>query len=99
MIVIAGKATIKPDHWEEAIQKALEMSALSEAEPGCQSYRFYVEPTDRNTFLVFEQWDNAEALMQHFQSAHFQAFGAYLASILTTPMDIKRYEVSAVSPL
>ncbi|GCE30941.1 hypothetical protein KDA_64250 [Dictyobacter alpinus] len=99
MIVIAGKATIKPEYWDEAMQQAQQMSAQSASEPGCHSYRFYVEPTDRNTFFIFEQWDNAEALLQHFHSAHFQAFGAYLQSILTSNMDIKRYEVSSVSDL
>ncbi|GER90624.1 hypothetical protein KDW_47860 [Dictyobacter vulcani] len=99
MIVIAGKATIKPEKWDEAVQKAQQMSITSEAETGCRSYRFYVEPTDRNTFFIFEQWDNAEALMQHFQSPHFQEFGVYLESILTNAMDIKRYEVSAVATL
>ena len=99
MIVITGKATIKPEHWGEAMQKALQMSAASEAEAGCHSYRFYVDPIDRNTFFVFEQWDSTEALMQHFQSPHFRAFGAYLQSILTSAMEIKRYEVTTVSAL
>src|SRR3954471_3243175 len=90
MIVIAGKVTIKPEHRDEALRQAQQMSAMSEAEAGCLSYRFYGELTDSNTFFVFEQWENAEALQQHFQSPHFQTFGTYLAFMLAKPMTIQR---------
>ncbi len=99
MIVIAGTATINTNHWDEAVQKSQQMSTTSEAEPGCISYRFYVSPTDRNTFFIFEQWETPEALAKHFQTAHFQEFGVYLSSVLTGGMNIQRYEVSSVGPL
>lgn len=99
MIVIAGKATIKPERRDEAIEKTYQMSALTEAEDGCSCYRFYMEPSDGNTFFLFEHWDSPEALTRHFQSEHFQEFNAFLGSILAAPPDIKRYEVSAVAPL
>ena len=75
------------------------MSAATEAETGCISYRIYVHPTEHNTFFIFEEWESAEALAQHFQAPHFQAFGTYLASVLNGGMNIQRYEVSAVGPL
>jgi quinol monooxygenase YgiN len=99
MIVIAGKATIKSERWDEAVEKTQQMSALSEAEDGCSCYRVYMEPGDRNAFFLFEQWESVEALTRHFQSEHFQEFNVFLGSILAGPPDIKRYEVSAVSPL
>lgn len=99
MIVIAGKSTIKPERWDEAVEKSQHMSAHSEAEDGCSCYRVYMDPGDRNTFFLFEQWDSAEALAQHFQTKHFQEFNVFLQSILTGLPDIKRYEVSAVAPL
>ncbi len=99
MLVIAGTATIHQEHWDEAVQQAQQMSAASEAETGCISYRIYVHPTERNMFFIFEEWENAEALAKHFQAPHFQAFGAYLTSVLNGGMNIKRYEVSSVGPL
>ncbi len=99
MIVIAGTATIHPERWDEAVQKAQQMSAATEAETGCISYRIYVHPTERDTFFIFEEWENAEVLAKHFQAPHFQAFGAYLASALKGSMNIKRYDVSSVGPL
>ncbi len=99
MIVVAGTATIHPEHWDEAVQRAQQMSATSEAEAGCISYRIYVNPTERDTFFIFEQWETAEALTKHFQTSHFQEFGAYLATVLNGNMNIQRYEVSSVGPL
>jgi quinol monooxygenase YgiN len=99
MIVIAGKATVRPEHWDKALQQTQQMTAASEAEPGCRSYRFYVEPTNRNTFFIFEQWDSAEALTSHFQSTHYQEFGTFLASVLAAAPEILRYEVLTVAPL
>ena len=99
MIVIAGTATIKPDHWDEAVQQAQKIVTATEAEAGCISYRIYVHPTERNTFFIFEEWATPEALAQHFQTPHLHAFNAYLASVLTSNTNIKRYDVSAVSAL
>ena len=99
MIVVAGTATIHPEHWDEAVQQGQQMSTATEAEIGCISYRIYVHPTERNTFFIFEEWETAEALAKHFQAPHFQAFGTYLASVLNGGMNIQRYEVLAVGPL
>ncbi len=99
MIVVAGTATIHSEHWDEAVQQGQQMSAATEAEAGCISYRIYVHPIERNTFFIFEEWKTVEALTQHFQATHFQAFGAYLASVLNGGMNVQRYEVSAVGPL
>lgn len=99
MIVIAGTATIKADHWNEAVLQAQQMSTATEAETGCISYRIYVHPTERNTFFIFEEWETAEALALHFQTPHLHAFSAYLASVLTSNTNIKRYDVSAASAL
>ncbi len=99
MIVVAGTATINPDKWDEAVQQAQQMSATTEAENGCISYRIYVNPTKRNTFFIFEEWETEEALRRHFQTPHLQAFNVYLSSVLTGGLNIKRYTVSEVSPL
>jgi quinol monooxygenase YgiN len=99
MIVVAGTATIKPEIWDEAVQQAQRMSAATEAENGCISYRIYINPIERNTFFIFEEWETEEALIRHFQTPHLQAFSAYLGSALTDGMNIKRYIVSEVAPL
>lgn len=99
MIIVAGTATIKADQWDEAVQQAQQMVALTEAEIGCISYRIYVHPVERTTFFIFEEWDSQEALTRHFQTEHLQAFSTYLTTILAGPMNIKRYEINSVEQL
>jgi quinol monooxygenase YgiN len=99
MIVIAGTATIRPAYWDEAVQKAQQMIEATEAEPGCRSYRIYVDPIERNTAFLFEEWEHIQALTAHLQTPHFQEFNTYLAHVLTEPPHIFRYEVSAKDPL
>ena len=99
MIIIAGTTTIRPACWDEAVQKAQQMIETTEAEPGCHSYRIYVDPTERNTVLLFEEWEDIQALTAHFQTPHFREFNTYLAHVLTEPPQIFRYEVSTKAPL
>jgi quinol monooxygenase YgiN len=75
------------------------MSAVSEAEEGCISYQFYSSLEDDNLFLLFEQWETADALAKHLAQPHTRQFGAQFPGFLAGALDIKRYEVSAVSDL
>ena len=99
MVIIAGTAKLRPAFWDEAVQKAQQMIETTEAEPGCRCYRIYVDPTERNTVFLFEEWEDIQALKAHFQTPHFREFNTYLAQVLTEPPDIFRYEVSTKAPL
>jgi quinol monooxygenase YgiN len=99
MIIVAGTVPVKPEMRAEAVQLGAWMTAKTEAEPGCKQYRFYSDITDENTFLIFEQWENAEVLLAHFQTSHVATFAAQLPRIVAGPMAVKRYDVSAVSDI
>ena len=91
MIIISGVVQIKPDMRETAVAVALKMSAASEAEPGCITYRFYSDFQDANTFLLYEEWESEAALAAHFQTPHMAEFQTQLPSILASEPAIKRY--------
>jgi len=99
MIVIAGTVPIHPERHAEAVQVALRMAAATEAEAGCISYRLYSDVGDPNTWLIFEQWENEEALLRHFQTPHMAEFRRQLPKYVTGPATIKRYTVEAVTDL
>ena len=65
MIVIAGKIKAKVQDWDEAQRQIDTIVAAVEAEAGCNAYRIYVDPADRNTFFLFEEWESADALASH----------------------------------
>ena len=99
MIVISGTARIRPDKIDEARQAAIAMAATSSAEPGCRTYELSTLLTDPLTFRLFEEWEDAGALAQHFQTDHFRAFSTALPAFLAEVPKFQRYDVSAVGPL
>jgi len=96
MLVIAGTVKVKADTSAEAVQAAIKMSKASQAEAGCESYRFYADLEDPNTFLIFERWESEAALVAHFQTPHMAEFNAAILRFLAAPPSIDRYEVSSV---
>ena len=67
MILVSGTAKIRPERRHEVIQLAVWMQTQTQSEPGCMQYRFYADLEHPDTILVFEQWENDEALRLHFQ--------------------------------
>jgi quinol monooxygenase YgiN len=96
MIIIAGKIKIKPEMRAEAVAALLKMSTASEQEEGCRTYRFYADLEDPNTFLLYEEWDDAEALKPHGQSAHMAEFRQVMPTLTAAPSEIKRYEATVL---
>jgi quinol monooxygenase YgiN len=99
MIVVVGKAQVKPEAHEAVVAACLEMSALSEAEMGCISYQFYESLAEAHAFLLFEEWETAEALQNHFKQPHTMKFGSKLANYLASEMSVKRYDILSVNDL
>ena len=99
MIVISGTARIRPEVKAEARAAALEMAALSAAEPGCTVYELSELLDDPFTFRLFEQWESADALAAHFATPHFAAFSRALPGFLAAPPQFTRYEVAKAGPL
>jgi quinol monooxygenase YgiN len=98
MIIIAGTAQVRPEKREAAVAAALKMAQATQAENGCLAYNFYADLEAATTFFVFEVWENEAALTQHFETPHMAEFRQQLPDLLAGEMDIKRYDVEAVSP-
>lgn len=99
MIVVSGRFPIRPDQRDRAVEGALKMSEASEAEPGCQTYRFSTDLADPNVFHLFECWETDEAIDTHASSAHMAEFMKLAADVLAGAPQVTRYEVSASAPL
>ncbi len=99
MIVIKATAKVKPEERDHAIAAALVMAEATEAEEGNISYTFSSDLEDPNVFHLFEEWDNEEALMDHFITSHMAEFIGALGTVLVGDMPTTRYEVSSFGPL
>jgi quinol monooxygenase YgiN len=99
MILIAGRATLRPDQRDAALSAADAMRTHTIAEPGCDDYRFWVGSDDPNTFLLFEQWDAQESLDRHLTTPELGAFLDAIAPALAGPLEVTRFEVARSGPL
>ena len=99
MIVIAGQVAVRPERRDEAVRAALAMAEATRRENGCISYRFSSDLADPNTILIFEEWENEEALGRHFETPHMGVFRAALPQLLAGSPTVKRYVVQSVSQM
>ncbi len=96
MIIVHGTIPLKPDCREEALRLARGMAEATRAELGCISYEFYVGLSDPNTLMLFQEWENMEALMAHFQTEHMEDFLQALPELVNGEIVTKRYAVQSV---
>jgi quinol monooxygenase YgiN len=99
MIVVTAVARVRPEAREEAVTAARAMQKASLEEPGCQEYGFWFALDDPNKLLVFERWDDQEALDFHFGTPHLAQFAAAIPSFVEGTPEINRLEVSSSGPL
>ena len=99
MIVVTAIARVRPDAREEATAAAQAMQRASREEPGCQEYGFWFAMDDPDKLLVFERWDDQDALDFHFTTPHLAEFAAGIPSWVDGTPEISRLEVSSAGPL
>jgi len=99
MIMITGKARLKPEQRDAALAAADTMSTASMAEAGCIDYRFWVSATDANSMLLVEQWEDQAALDAHFLEPHLATFGAALGPALDGGIELTKFEIASYGPL
>jgi quinol monooxygenase YgiN len=63
------------------------------------TYDFHASLVDPNLFLIFEEWETAEALAAHSQTPHMAVFRQKLRNVVAGKGWIKRYEVASVGDL
>jgi quinol monooxygenase YgiN len=73
-IVLKATWTARPGS-EEVVRDALiKLSPTSRAEPGCQYYQAYCEPSQPRVFHIFEIYDDQDAVSAHAGSKHFAEY-------------------------
>ena len=73
MAVVLVARWLAKDGEDERVLAILEQLApVSRAEPGCRHYQPCRDREDPRRFLIFETYDDADALRAHSESEHFQ---------------------------
>jgi quinol monooxygenase YgiN len=93
MIVLAISLAIKPERREDAVNIALRMTADTLKEKGCMAYTFMSPVDDPNTFFVYEEWADQDALDGHNTSDHMKVFQAAIGDCIAGEVSVKKYVV------
>lgn len=70
---------------EEALKKELKKAiAPSRAEAGCLEYVLLESEAQDGVFIFSEKWKDEEAVQQHIQSEHYQAYRENTENLVTS---------------
>lgn len=99
MLIIAGSITTEDDGRDAFLAAVSPMVAATHTEPGCREYVFSPDPDNANRIMLFELWDDQDALDVHFASDHMAEFQRASAGLAVTAMKIEKYTISDVGPV
>lgn len=99
MLIVAGSITTEPGGRQLFLDAVQPMVAATLTEPGCREYTFSPDPSDADRIMLYELWDDQDALEGHFASEHMAAWQTVSADLPVSGADIKKYTISAVGPV
>jgi quinol monooxygenase YgiN len=70
-VVLVARWLAKEGREERVLAILEELAPASRAEPGCQYYQPCRDREDPRRFLIFETYDDDDALRAHSESEHF----------------------------
>ena len=99
MIVVVGRVSTDPEKRDRLIEVAQKVARASREEAGCAGYRIYEDTEQPNEFVFVEEWNDEDALQQHFRTAHIEEFMGSVLGAITAPRDVKFHQVAGTRDL
>jgi quinol monooxygenase YgiN len=87
-LTVIAYLTAKPGKEAEARRNIMALVAPTRAEDGCINYDLHEMHGEPAKFMFYENWESAEHLGAHAQSAHLKAFRKIEKDFLTEPVEI-----------
>ncbi|MEQ8955096.1 MAG: putative quinol monooxygenase [Gammaproteobacteria bacterium] len=91
MIMVQSTFKLVPETKDEALRLMKNMVRLCRQEHGCLSYEYFEGITDPNQIVLFQEWESADALQGHFETAHMEEFLGKLGRLLRAPVSTRSY--------
>lgn len=92
MIMVTGRFSIDPTKRAAFIVFAKGMVSREQQQPGCLGFGIFEDVTRMNTFIMIEQWESAEALDAHSESAIFAHDDEVMSTFLIAEPSWDEYE-------
>ncbi|BDZ70518.1 antibiotic biosynthesis monooxygenase [Methanobacterium petrolearium] len=96
MIIVTANITAKPGKRDEMISKSQDVIKNTLQEQGNISYELLASTEDENVLVMFEKWENKEALDTHMQTEHFKSFGVAIEDLVAKDLEIAIYSAEKV---
>jgi quinol monooxygenase YgiN len=85
MIVVVGRVQTDDAHRDELIRIGQAVAQASRQEAGCIHYGVFEDTERRNEFVFVEEWQDEEALQEHFRTPHITTFMSSILGAVTAP--------------
>lgn len=96
MIIVWGSVEAPDDNFEEMRRLSLEHVSRSRGEPGCISHTVSVDAENHRRLNFFEEWEDMDALQQHFKVSESVAFAARLVGLSIEQPEMRIFNASRI---
>jgi|SRR5579863_1250641 len=86
---IIGTVAAKPEQRERVFEILKAMVGPTRTEPGCVSYDFHCDRSDRNTFVFYENFVDDAALDRHLKMPYIETIFEQTKELLARPVEIR----------
>lgn len=91
MIMVQSTFHLSADTKSEAIELMKNMVRFCRQEHGCLSYEYFEGVTDTSQVVLLQEWENADCLQGHYQTAHMEDFLGKLGNYLQSEVITRSY--------
>ncbi len=81
-IKVVAQMVAKPGKRDDLKEALLALIEPTRQEQPCQEYELFTDPKNDHTFVFVETWSSQEALDEHLQTPHLQAFFSVAEDLL-----------------
>jgi quinol monooxygenase YgiN len=96
MVIVIGNVTVREDTLEQALTLARAHVERSRTEPGCISHAVHIDTENPSHLVFLEQWQDMDALQQHFRVPESASFVSALGELALEPPTLKLYTADEV---
>lgn len=91
MIIVWGAVDIAEGNIEAALEMSIKHVHRSRKERGCISHSVHIDAENKNRLAFFEEWQDMEALQQHFAVPESGLFVKSISQLASTAPIMKLY--------
>ena len=98
-VVISAVIELPPENRDVALAGAKELIEMALAEKGCRHYSWSADPHYPGRVNVFEEWDSAEDLQEHFSAPSYTGMLAHLGQYSLLGATSTKYRCDLSEPV